>query len=136
GTAHSESHSATAGGKEIPPTAGRDLDQTHRGQKVDTSVGVLVEVFSNGCEHGFVLSLSGISEYGCHAIDDEIDTRNGNTVAQCFVSGGVGGVRDVRPEIRKSLKPFCFQGGQAADQVGTFDHAFVLAHILVIDPMV
>ena len=51
GTAHSESHSVTAGGKEIPPTPGRDLDQSYRGQKVETSVRVLIQIISNSCEN-------------------------------------------------------------------------------------
>ena len=80
--------------------------------------------------------LCDVSQYRCHTVDDEIDTGNGNAVAQCFVPTRVGSIRDIRLVIREPLEPFTLQRGQAADQIDTFDDALVLAYILVIDPLV
>ena len=75
-------------------------------------------------------------KYGRHSIDNIINARKGNTVAQCFVPGRVGSVWEIRPVIREALEPFTLQRGQTADQVGAFDDALVLAHILVVDSLV
>ena len=57
-------------------------------------------------------------------------TRNGHTVAQRLVAGGIRRAGEVGPIVRESLEAFAFPRGKAPDEQRPIYHQFVLRDVL------